>query len=169
MLVNFDLLSWVWSLHQEYPSEEGTAIHYIILACRIPCTEEPGRLQSLISKSWTPLKQFSMCMCKATPHIVVEYSLSLSAAILQYKILRVIMNIDLLQDDLGFRLIFKSLLRLGELKGKFWQMHLWTLNVGFCYWILYITKGTRKFMLSILSPGTLIQPVSLWVLQLLAK
>ena len=57
-------------------------------------------------------------MCKATPYTVVEYSLSLSAAILQYKILKV-MNIDLLQDDLGFRLIFKSLLRLGELKGQF--------------------------------------------------
>jgi len=57
-------------------------------------------------------------MCKATPYIVVEYSLSLSAAIPQYKILRAIMNIDL-QDDMGFRLIFKSLLRLGELKGQF--------------------------------------------------
>ena len=34
-------------LGQEDPLEEGMAIHYSILAWRIPWTEEPGKLQSL--------------------------------------------------------------------------------------------------------------------------
>jgi len=34
----------VRSLAQEDPVEEGTAIHSSILACRIPWTEDPGRL-----------------------------------------------------------------------------------------------------------------------------
>ena len=36
------------SLGQEHPSEEGMATHSSILAWRIPCTEEPGRLQSVV-------------------------------------------------------------------------------------------------------------------------
>ena len=36
----------VQSLGQEDPLEEGMATHSSILAWRIPCTEEPGRLQS---------------------------------------------------------------------------------------------------------------------------
>ena len=35
------------SLGQEDPLEEGRATHSSILACRIPRTEEPGRLQSM--------------------------------------------------------------------------------------------------------------------------
>ena len=34
-------------LGQEDPLEEGMAIHYIVLAWRIPWTEEPGRLQHI--------------------------------------------------------------------------------------------------------------------------
>ena len=34
------------SLGQEDPLEEGMAMHSSGLALRIPCTEEPGRLQS---------------------------------------------------------------------------------------------------------------------------
>ena len=37
----------VWSLGGEDPLEEGMATHYIILAWRIPWTEEPGGLQSM--------------------------------------------------------------------------------------------------------------------------
>ena len=36
----------VQSLGQEDPLEEGMAAHSSILACEIPWTEEPGRLQS---------------------------------------------------------------------------------------------------------------------------
>ena len=36
------------SLGQEDPLEEGTATHSSILAWRIPCTEEPGGLQSVV-------------------------------------------------------------------------------------------------------------------------
>ena len=52
--------TWVQSLGQDEPLEEGTATHSSILARRIPCTEEPGRLQSMGSQeSQTWLKQLS--------------------------------------------------------------------------------------------------------------
>ena len=37
----------VWSLDQEDPLEKGMTTHSSILACRIPWTEETGRLQSM--------------------------------------------------------------------------------------------------------------------------
>ena len=37
----------IQSLGWEDPLEEGMATHSSILACRIPWTEEPGRLQSM--------------------------------------------------------------------------------------------------------------------------
>ena len=40
----------VQSLNQKDPLEKGTATHSSILACRLPWTEEPGRLQSLGSQ-----------------------------------------------------------------------------------------------------------------------
>ena len=52
--------TWVQSLGQKDPEEEGMATHSSILAWRIPCTEEPGRLQSIGSKSLTRLKQRSL-------------------------------------------------------------------------------------------------------------
>ena len=39
--------TWVWSLVQEDPLEEGMATHSSILAWEIPWTEEPGGLQSV--------------------------------------------------------------------------------------------------------------------------
>ena len=42
--------TWVRSLGQEDPLEKGTAIHSSILAWRIPCTEEPDRLQFVESQ-----------------------------------------------------------------------------------------------------------------------
>ena len=38
--------TWVQSLDQEDPLEEGAATHSSILAWRIPWTEEPGEIQS---------------------------------------------------------------------------------------------------------------------------
>ena len=38
--------TWVQFLGGEDPLEEGMATHSSILAWRIPCTEEPGGLQS---------------------------------------------------------------------------------------------------------------------------
>ena len=40
----------VWFLGWEGPLEKRMAIHFSILACRIPWTEEPGRLQSMGSQ-----------------------------------------------------------------------------------------------------------------------
>ena len=45
----------VRSLGQEDPLEEGMATHTSILAWRIPWTEEPGELQSMVAKSGTRL------------------------------------------------------------------------------------------------------------------
>ena len=40
----------VWSLGWEDPLEKGMAIHFTILAWKVPWTEEPGGLQSVGSK-----------------------------------------------------------------------------------------------------------------------
>ena len=50
---------WDQSLGQEDALEKGMAIHSSILAWRIPGTEEPDRLQSIGSQSWTGLKWLS--------------------------------------------------------------------------------------------------------------
>ena len=42
--------TWVQSLSQEDPLEEGMATHSSIIAWRIPWTEEPGGLQSTASQ-----------------------------------------------------------------------------------------------------------------------
>ena len=42
--------TWVQSLGWEDPLEKGTAAHTIILAWKIPGTEEPGGLQSMGSQ-----------------------------------------------------------------------------------------------------------------------
>ena len=42
--------TWVQSLGQKDPLEEGMATHSSILAWRIPWTEEPGGLQSMRSQ-----------------------------------------------------------------------------------------------------------------------
>ena len=39
--------TWVLFLGREDPLDKEMATHSSILACRIPCTEEPGRLQSM--------------------------------------------------------------------------------------------------------------------------
>ena len=45
--------TWVRYLGWEDPLEEGMATHYNILAWRIPWTEEPDGLQSMVSQSQT--------------------------------------------------------------------------------------------------------------------
>jgi len=47
------LETWVQSLGWEDPLEKGTATHSSIVAWRILWTEEPGGLQSMITKSQT--------------------------------------------------------------------------------------------------------------------
>ena len=42
--------TWVQSLGREDPLEEGMATHSSILAWRIPWTEEPGRLEFMVSQ-----------------------------------------------------------------------------------------------------------------------
>ena len=50
---------WVPSLGGEDPLEEGRTTHSSIPDRRIPWTEEPGRLQSIGSQSWTRMKWLS--------------------------------------------------------------------------------------------------------------
>ena len=45
--------TWVQSLGWEDPLEKEMATHSSTLAWKIPWTEEPGRLQSMGSQSWT--------------------------------------------------------------------------------------------------------------------
>ena len=52
----------VQSLGREDPLKKGMAIHSSILAWRVPCTEEPGRLQSMgVSESQKRLSTLSLC------------------------------------------------------------------------------------------------------------
>ena len=46
-----DKETWVQSLGQEEPLEEGRATHSSVLAWRIPWTEEPGGLQPIESQT----------------------------------------------------------------------------------------------------------------------
>ena len=46
---------WDQSLGQEDPLEKEMAIHSSILACKIPWTGKPGRLQPKVSQSQTRL------------------------------------------------------------------------------------------------------------------
>ena len=48
------LETWVWSLGQEDPLEEGMTLHSSILGWRTPWTQEPGGLQSMRSKRVAP-------------------------------------------------------------------------------------------------------------------
>ena len=51
--------TWVRSLGQEDPLEEGMATHCSILAWRIPWTEEPGRLHSMALKKMGMTQQLN--------------------------------------------------------------------------------------------------------------
>ena len=54
----------VWSLGREDPLEKEMVTHSSILAWRIPWTEKPGRLQSMVSqKSRTRLSDFTHSCC----------------------------------------------------------------------------------------------------------
>ena len=52
--------TWVGSLGQEDPLEKEMATRSSTLACKIPWTEKPGRLQSMgVAKSQTRLSDFT--------------------------------------------------------------------------------------------------------------
>ena len=51
--------TWVRSLGQEDTLEKEMATHSSTVAWKIPWTEEPGRLQSMGSQSWTRLSDFT--------------------------------------------------------------------------------------------------------------
>ena len=54
-----DTATWVWSLGQDDPLEQGMATRSSILAWEIPWTEEPGGLQSMGSQSQTRLSNYT--------------------------------------------------------------------------------------------------------------
>ena len=51
--------TWVQSLGQEDPLEKEIVTHSSTLAWQMPWMEEPGRLQSMESQSWTRLSNFT--------------------------------------------------------------------------------------------------------------
>ena len=57
----------VQSLGQEDPLEKGMATHYNILAWKIPWTEEPDGLQSIVSKELDTTERLSpyLLICHA--------------------------------------------------------------------------------------------------------
>ena len=60
----------VRSLGWEDPLEKEMAIHSSTLAWKIPWMEEPGRLQSMGSQSWTRLRDFTsvlLVLCTNNP------------------------------------------------------------------------------------------------------
>ena len=57
--------TWVQSLGREDPLEKGIATHCSILAWRIPCTEEPGRLQSMGHKESDTTERLTLSPFKA--------------------------------------------------------------------------------------------------------
>ena len=76
--------TWVQSLGQEDLLEKEMATHSSVLAWKIPWTEEPGRLQSTGSQSWTQLSDFSsLCIyliyfiCAAVDGHLLIFSLGL--------------------------------------------------------------------------------------------
>ena len=54
--------TWVWSLGQEDSLEKGIATHPIILAWRIPWTEETGGLQSIVHKEMATTEQLTLSL-----------------------------------------------------------------------------------------------------------
>ena len=67
--------TWVRSLGQGDPLDEEMATHSNILAWRIPCTEEPGGLQSMGLQSQTGLKHLSMHALQLFKHFYSRTSL----------------------------------------------------------------------------------------------
>ena len=64
--------TWVGSLGWEDPLEEGMATHSSILAWRVPWTEEPGGLQSIVSQ-----RVRHDCMTKDSTAHTLPYSVHL--------------------------------------------------------------------------------------------
>ena len=64
--------TWIWSLGWEDSLEKGMATHSSILAWRIPWTEVPGKLQSMVSQrvgyDWVTNKQ-NIPYCKMRIHL----------------------------------------------------------------------------------------------------
>ena len=67
--------TWVWPLGWEDPLEKGMATYSSIIACRIPWTEEPGRLQSMgsqrvghdwVTNTWISLQPQNCCVMHLT-------------------------------------------------------------------------------------------------------
>ena len=50
--------TWVRSLGWEEPLEKEMAAHSSSLSWKIPWAEEPGRLQTRVAKSWTPVSDY---------------------------------------------------------------------------------------------------------------
>ena len=70
------LQTWVQSLSQEDPLEEGMATHSSILVWRIPWTEEPGGLQSMglqkVRHDWATDTFNFKCLCGTRTQIYFQ-------------------------------------------------------------------------------------------------
>ena len=60
LLVPSNAVKYLPAMGQEDPLEEGMATHFSILAWKIPWTEEPGRLWSMVSQQATTTSHYCM-------------------------------------------------------------------------------------------------------------
>ena len=67
---------WVRFLGWEDPLEKEMATHSIILAWRIPWTEEPSRLQSMGSQESDTIEQLSTTQQHSNEVIIIKMCLS---------------------------------------------------------------------------------------------
>ena len=66
--------TWVWFLGWENPMEERMFTHSSVLAWRIPWTEEPGSLQSMVSQRVGQTKVTEhTCMCAGNKNLDIVF------------------------------------------------------------------------------------------------
>ena len=83
--------TWVWFLGWENPLEKGMATYSSILIWRIPRTEEPGGLQSVVGSQrvghdWVTITCHLINICLAVTHSQIFLLCVLSAAHAYFKV-----------------------------------------------------------------------------------
>ena len=74
---------------------EGMATHSSILAWQIPWTEEPGRLQSMESQSWTQVSNWT-----TSPEIFISVSSALSSLYKAINLINTLINAQQAKRDI---------------------------------------------------------------------
>ena len=131
---------WVWSLCREDPLEEGLATHSRILAWRIPCTKELGRLQAIgsqrIGHDWSDL---------ALTHTGTSYKWNHPAFVFlwlayltQHNVLKIYLCGSAYQNFLSFKSTSYSIVWIDHILFFHWSMDNGLFpHFGHCEWCFY--------------------------------